>query len=291
MQKIDGHLHLVRAMAGSKGQGRLNPLGNGYAIWDNGEIIHLIPESWGGDDFRVEKYLPVMKQENIAKAVLLQGTLNGYQNYYTYQVVKRYPQKFIGAFAVDPYDEFALDIVHRHVEDLGFRAIKFEISQGGGLHGFHRPFRLDLDNRCCQIFHYLADYPGFVVTIDYGAYDQATSRKRSSIWPGIIRKWTLLSVTCPFQMPTIQPVCRTSWTNLRPSTTFTSIFRPSKILMVSAATIIRIRVVKSRSAWLSKRWAASGLSGGPTRPGRPPLTVTTSWLIGWPIRISSMLMN
>ena len=174
MQKIDGHLHLVRAMAGSKGQGRLNPLGNGYAIWDNGEIIHLIPESWGGDDFRVEKYLPVMKQENIAKAVLLQGTLNGYQNYYTYQVVKRYPQKFIGAFAVDPYDEFALDIVHRHVEDLCFRAIKFEISQGGGLHGFHRPFRLDLDNRCCQIFHYLADYPGFVVTIDYGAYDQTS---------------------------------------------------------------------------------------------------------------------
>lgn len=174
MKKIEGHLHLVRSMAGSKGQGRLSPLGNGYAIWDNGEIIHLIPDGWGDDNFLVEKYLPVMKRENIEKAVLLQGTLNGYQNYYTYQVVKRFPGKFIGAFSVDPFADYALDIVKRHVEQLGFRAIKFEISQGGGLHGFHQPFRLDTDNWCSQIFYYLADYPGFVVTVDYGNYQQTS---------------------------------------------------------------------------------------------------------------------
>lgn len=174
MQKIDGHLHLVRELAGAKGQGRLSPLGNGYAIWDNGEIIHLIPDGWGDDNFLVEKYLLIMEQEHISKVVLLQGTLNGYQNYYTYQVVKRFPGKFIGAFSVDPFDEFALDIVKRHVEQLGFRAIKFEISQGGGLHGFHQPFRLDIDPRCSQIFHYLADYPGFVLTVDYGDYTQTS---------------------------------------------------------------------------------------------------------------------
>lgn len=174
MKKIEGYLHLVRSLAGSKGQGRLSPLGNGYAIWDNGEIIHLIPEGWGDDNFLVEKYLPVMKQESIEKAVLLQGTLNGYQNYYTYQVVKRFPGKFIGAFSVDPFTDYAMDIVKRHVEQLGFRAIKFEISQGGGLHGFHQPFRLDTDNRCSKIFHYLADYPGFVVTVDYGDYQQTS---------------------------------------------------------------------------------------------------------------------
>lgn len=174
MKKIDGHIHLVRELAGSKGQGRLSPLGNGYAIWDNGEIIHLIPKGWGEDNFLAEKYLPVMEQEGIEKAVLLQGTLNGYQNYYTYQVVKKYPGKFIGAFSVDPFAEYAMDIVKRHVEQLGFRAIKFEISQGGGLHGFHEPFRLDLDNHCAQIFHYLADYPGFVITVDYGDFTQTS---------------------------------------------------------------------------------------------------------------------
>ncbi|WP_295731945.1 amidohydrolase family protein [uncultured Limosilactobacillus sp.] len=180
MRKIDGHIHLVRELAGAKGQGRLNPLGNGDAIWDDGEVIHLIPQGWGNDNFLVEKYLPVMQQENIAKAVLLQGTLNGYQNYYTYQVIKRFPEKFIGAFAVDPFDEFVMKIVKRHVEQLGFRAIKFEISQGGGLHGFHQPFRLDINPRCSEIFHYLADYPGFVVTVDYGD-DTQTSYQPEAI--------------------------------------------------------------------------------------------------------------
>lgn len=180
MKKIEGHIHLIREMAGAKGQGRLSPLGNGYAIWDNGEIIHLIPKDWGDDNFLVEKYLPIMEQEGIEKAVLLQGTLNGYQNYYTYQVVKKYPDKFIGAFAVDPFDDHVMAIVKRHVEDLGFRALKFEISQGGGLHGFHQPFRLDIDNHCAKIFHYLADYPGFVITVDYGD-DTQTSYQPEAI--------------------------------------------------------------------------------------------------------------
>lgn len=180
LKKIEGHIHLIRAMAGSKGQGRLSPLGNGYAIWDDGEIIHLLPEGWGDDDFRVEKYLPIMEAEDIEKAVILQGTLNGYQNYYTYQVIKRYPDRFIGAFAVDPFAERAMAIVKRHVEELCFRAIKFEISQGGGLHGFHTPFRLDSDVRVGQIMHYLADYPGFVVTVDYGD-DTQTSYQPEAI--------------------------------------------------------------------------------------------------------------
>lgn len=45
MRKIDGHLHLVRSLAGAKGQGRLTPIGHGRAIWDDGEIIKLIPDA------------------------------------------------------------------------------------------------------------------------------------------------------------------------------------------------------------------------------------------------------
>lgn len=174
MKKIEGHIHLIRAIAGSKCQGRLTPIGNGRAIWDNGEIIHLIPDGWGEDKFLAETYLDIMKEEGIEKAVLLQGTLNGYQNYYSYQTVKKYPGKFVAAFSVDPFVDNALEIVRRHVEDLGFRAIKFEISQGGGLHGFHKAFRLDNAVRVSQIMHFLADYPGFVVTTDYGDYTQTS---------------------------------------------------------------------------------------------------------------------
>lgn len=200
MRKIEGHIHLVRAMAGSKGQGRLSPLGHGYAVWDDGEIIKLIPDGWGDDNFLVEKYLPIMDKEGIDKAVILQGTLNGYQNYYTYQVVKRYPDRFIGAFAVDPFADRAMTIVRRYVDDLGFRAIKFEISQGGGLHGFHQPFRLDINNRVSQIFHYLAGYPGFVVTVDYGAADQTSYQPEAIV--NLARRYPHLDfVVCHLSFP------------------------------------------------------------------------------------------
>ena len=174
MKKIDGHLHLVRALAGSKGQGRLTPIGSGKAIFDDGEIIKLFPDGWGDDHFYAETCLEIMQKEGIDKAVLLQGTLNGYQNYYSYQAVQKYPDKFAAAFAVDPFASSYLKIVKRHVEELDFRAIKFEISEGGGLHGFHQPFRLDLDYRVGQIMHYLADYPGFTIAIDYGDYTQTS---------------------------------------------------------------------------------------------------------------------
>lgn len=172
MNKIDAHMHLVKAIAGSKGQGRLTPIGDGKAIWDDGEVIKLIPDGWGDENFLMEKALEVMEANDVQKAVLLQGTLNGYQNYYSYQAVKKYPEKFIAAFALDPFVDNAMAIVKRYVEQLGFRAIKFEISQGGGLHGFHHPFSLANEPKIQQIIHYIAQYQGFVVTVDYGNYQQ-----------------------------------------------------------------------------------------------------------------------
>lgn len=172
MKKIDGHVHLIRALAGLNGKGRLTPLGDGKAIFDDGEVIQLIPKGWGTDQVLAESFLKVMARHEIERAVLLQGSLNGYQNYYSYQVVKRYPEKFIAAFAVDPFAKEAETIVKRYVETLGFRALKLEISEGGGLHGYHRPFSLATDPKVAWIMHYLAAYPGFVIVVDYGASDQ-----------------------------------------------------------------------------------------------------------------------
>ncbi|MHB9782457.1 amidohydrolase family protein [Streptococcus sp. 10F2] len=175
MKKIDGHAHIVDALAGFNGKGRLNALGDGYAVWDDGEVIKLIEDGYGDKNFLAESLLKYMDENDVEKAVILQGHLNGYQNYYTYLAMKRYPERFTGAFAVDPYAENAMAIVQRHVEDLGFRAIKFEISQGGGIHGYRgqkTPFRLDTDPHVSLILSYLLDYPGFVVTVDYGNFDQ-----------------------------------------------------------------------------------------------------------------------
>ncbi|KAJ86831.1 amidohydrolase family protein [Enterococcus faecalis] len=175
MKKIDGHAHIVDVIAGFNGQGRLNALGNGYAIWDDGDLIKLIEDGYGDKDFSAEALLKYMNANEVEKAVILQGHLNGYQNYYTYQTIKKYPERFTGAFSVDPYAEQAMKIVRRYVEELGFRAIKFEISQGGGIHGYRgqkTPFRLDTDPYVGKILTYLLDYPGFVVTVDYGNWDQ-----------------------------------------------------------------------------------------------------------------------
>ncbi|MBS9338083.1 amidohydrolase [Fructobacillus sp. M2-14] len=174
MKKIDGHLHLVQTIAGLNGKGRLNILGDGKAIWDDGEVIKLIPDGSGDSSFKAEAAMKLMEGSEVDKAVLLQGSLNGYQNYYSYQMVKKYPGRFIAAFSVDPFAENFMTIVKRHVEDLGFRAIKFEISEGGGLHGYHteHPFKLDSEPNCLQIFDYLSQYEGMTVTVDYGASDQ-----------------------------------------------------------------------------------------------------------------------
>ncbi|KFI45413.1 hypothetical protein GA0061078_0239 [Bifidobacterium bohemicum] len=172
MKKIDAHLHLVRSLSGFNGKGRLNPLGGGRAVWDNGTFVKLIPDGWGDDDFLAESALKVMDENSVDKAVLLQGSLYGFQNYYTYRSVKRYPDRFIGAFSFDPFVGESITAVRRHVEDLGFRAVKMEISQGGGLGGYHIPVRLDMDSRLGRFFHYVADYPGFVVTVDYGDCSQ-----------------------------------------------------------------------------------------------------------------------
>ncbi|WEV46049.1 amidohydrolase family protein [Bifidobacterium sp. ESL0690] len=172
MKKIDGHLHLVRSVSGYNGKGRMTPLGDGKAIWDNGMPLKLIPDGWGDDDFLAESALKVMDENGINKAVLLQGSLYAFQNYYTYQTVKKYPDRFIGAFSFDPFSDEAMTSVKRHIDDLGFRAVKLEISQGGGLMGYHHAFRLDNDPQLGLFFHYISDYPGFVVTVDYGDYTQ-----------------------------------------------------------------------------------------------------------------------
>lgn len=175
MKKIDGHIHAVDSIAGFNGKGRLNALGSGYAVWDDGDVIKLIEDGYGDKEFTGEAIIKYMDANDVEKAVILQGHLNGYQNYYTYQMIKKYPNRFTGAFSVDPFASNAFKIVQRHVEELGFRAIKFEISEGGGIHGYRGqklPFRLDNDPHISRILTYLTEYNGFVVTVDYGNWDQ-----------------------------------------------------------------------------------------------------------------------
>lgn len=174
MKRIDAHLHLVRSMAGFNGNGRLNPIGNGYGAWDTGEELRVIPEGYGNDTFLVDDALRLMDTGNVTQAVLLQGSLNGYQNTYTAEVVKQFPETFVGAFAVDPFTVNLEAIVKHHIEDLDFRIMKIEMSTGGGLHGYHLPFNLAELPALQGVFNYLASFEGMTVVVDYGDDDQVS---------------------------------------------------------------------------------------------------------------------
>lgn len=172
MKKIDAHLHLVRDLASYKGNGRSNALGNGLVVWDSGFKTRLFPAGWGDDAFRADAARKVMEDHDVAKAVLLQGRLYGFQNYCSWQAAKAAPDRFAPAFSVDPCASEAEKIVKRHVEDLGFRALKLEVS-------YHFPFDLAEDDRLGKILDYLSSYPGFAAAVDYGDSSQAIHQSRS----------------------------------------------------------------------------------------------------------------
>lgn len=183
-------------------------------------------------------------------------------------------------------------IVCRYVEDLGFRAIKFEINQGGGLHGFHRPFRLDLDNRVSQIFHYLADYPGFVVTVDYGAADQTSYQPEAIV--NLARRYPELDfVVCHLSFPDAQHPYQL--------VNVLAQFAPLDNISVDISAIQDI-LGESRddfpypkSQWavrLAKKWLGANGSSGEATPRSQQLSMTTtSWPPGWNTPLSSRWRN
>lgn len=143
MEIIDGHIHLVEVMAGYGRRGELRAIGDGKARWASGEIMELIPKGYGEKDFTAQSLLRLMNENNVKKAVLLQGSMYGFQNEYTYEMCKKYPERFAGAFTIDPFAKNKIELLNHFIDDLGCKIMKFEISSGGGLMGYHNKFLID----------------------------------------------------------------------------------------------------------------------------------------------------
>jgi len=143
MKIIDAHAHIAKPISGYCRRGELRAIGGGKARWANGEVMKLIPEGYGDMDFTAEAALRIMDENNVEKSVLVQGSMYGFQNEYTAEAVKKYPDRFAGACTVDPFAKNCLETLDRMIGRLGFRSVKFETSSGGGLMGFHNDFALD----------------------------------------------------------------------------------------------------------------------------------------------------
>lgn len=143
MKIIDAHVHIIERLAGYGAKGEARPIGKGRVRWASGEETQMVPPELGDFGFSAENMIEMMNTYGVEKAVVLQGSGYGFQNEYTAEVVKRFPNRFVGAATLDPCCVQAKKIFDRLIDDLKFRILKFELSESGGLGGYHKDLRID----------------------------------------------------------------------------------------------------------------------------------------------------
>lgn len=143
MKIIDAHVHLVQYIAGTGSGGEMRSIGNGKAQYASGEICQMIPKEFNDDKVTPEKIIELMDENQVEKAVLLQGNFFGFQNLYTHEAVLKYPNRFVGAASYDPFSR-KKDQIRQHLfEQLNFKIVKFECSTGSGLMANHPTIALN----------------------------------------------------------------------------------------------------------------------------------------------------
>jgi len=166
MKKIDAHLHVARVIAGYCRRGELRAIGQGKAMWGNGEVFSLIPKEYGDSNFTIETALEIMKKNKVEKAVLMQGSMYGFQNQYHYEILQKYPDVFCPSCTVDPYMTHHLQTLFTYLKEMKFHLVKFEVSSGGGLMGCHDTFSL-ASERMMTIYKVIGENQG-VAALDVG---------------------------------------------------------------------------------------------------------------------------
>ena len=143
MKIIDAHAHIAQYIAGFTSRGELRAIGGGKAQYITGEVFQMFPPELGDIGVSPESLLKVMDENGVEKAVLLQGNFLGFQNEYTAEAIKKYPTRFTGAATYDPFCVKVDEIRKRLFKELGFKAVKFELSNGSGLMANRPPVYLD----------------------------------------------------------------------------------------------------------------------------------------------------
>lgn len=166
MKIIDGHAHICEHINGYGSQGELRAIGNGLAQYASGQLFRMIPEGMGEYGCSPEALIKVMDAHNVGKAVLLQGMYLGFQNLYTYDAVKKYPNRFVGAATYDPFARNKDKIIHHLFDELGFKIIKMEVSNSSGLMANHDT--IDLNGSLMHEVYKMADSRKLVFVIDIG---------------------------------------------------------------------------------------------------------------------------
>lgn len=167
MKIIDTHTHVVETLRGYARRGEFRAVGNGRARWATGEEMPLFPAELGEINVTGKRMNDFLKAHGVEHAVLLQGSFYGFQNEYSMEMAREYPDMFLAACTADPFALEAMAILERFVLREGLRIVKLEVSSGGGLMGYHTPFRLDGPRTAPMVE--LAAKAGCTLVLDIGS--------------------------------------------------------------------------------------------------------------------------
>lgn len=165
-KKIDVHTHLIGNICGIGSEGELRPIGNGMAQYASGKVIRLIPEAYGDYQVTPETLLSLLDKHNVEYAVCLQGNYVGFQNLYTYEGMVKNPNRIIGAATYDPFFRNKDKVINHLFDELKFKVIKMEVSNGSGLMANH-PTVL-LNSEIMNEVYKMADNHNLIFFIDIG---------------------------------------------------------------------------------------------------------------------------
>lgn len=169
MEFIDAHAHIYERLTGFGARGEARAIGGGMVEWATGKKERLLKAEHGEYGFSYDMLASLMKEGGIRHAVLLQGSNYGFQNSYTAEAVRRYPDTFTGAGTFDPYAKNADQIFDNLVNNLGFKILKFEMSDGYGLVGYHPD--LKPDDKVFEPYLTAAEDMDITVVIDTGEFE------------------------------------------------------------------------------------------------------------------------
>jgi predicted TIM-barrel fold metal-dependent hydrolase len=97
----------------------------------------------GDRAFTDDALAALLEKNGVRKAILLQGSLYGFQNDYAWEAARRRPNLFVPAATLDPFCKDADKLLDRFLRIKKYPIIKFEVSSGGGLMSYHSNFALD----------------------------------------------------------------------------------------------------------------------------------------------------
>ena len=163
---IDAHAHVYERLTGFGPKGEARAIGGGMVEWATGDREPFLRPEHGDYGFSYDTLVSLMDEGGIDRAVLLQGSNYGFQNSYTREAVRKYPDRFVGAGTLDPYAAHAERIFENIVDGLGFRILKLEMSRTFGLCGYHPGFSIDSDVVAPILAE--AERRGVTLTLDTG---------------------------------------------------------------------------------------------------------------------------